>query len=133
MDKEQIVKELTFKYVRSSGPGGQNVNKVASKVLVFFDINNSDGLSNHEKEMIISKLSSRLTKDLVLILECEETRSQLRNKEKVILRFFSLLKKTCFIAKKRVATKPTKSSIKRNLDQKKRRGELKKDRKKPRW
>ncbi len=132
MNKEQILKELKFKYVRSSGPGGQHVNKVASKVLVFFDLQKSDGLDTNEKNLIASKLSSRLTKDLVLIMECDENRSQIRNKEKVISRLVSLLKKGCFVAKKRLSTKPSKSSVKRNLEQKKRRGEIKKNRMKPR-
>ncbi len=132
MNKEQILKELKFKYVRSSGPGGQHVNKVASKVLVFFDLQKSDGLDTNEKNLIASKLSSRLTNDLVLIMECDENRSQIRNKEKVISRLISLLKKAAFVAKKRLSTKPTKSSVKRKLEQKKRRGELKKNRMKPR-
>lgn len=133
MDKQQLTKELVFKYVRSSGPGGQHVNKVSTKVVLSFDIELSQGLSLSEKQTLLNKLTSRLAHGNVLMLECEETRSQLRNKEKATKRFFELLKDAFFVPKKRLATKPTKASIKRKVDQKKRRGELKKSRQKPKF
>ena len=72
MKKEKIVSELSFKAVRSSGAGGQNVNKVSSKVVLTFDLKNSQALTEDEKLLLETKLSSRLTSDLVLILNCDE-------------------------------------------------------------
>ena len=88
MNATQIIKELKFKAVRSSGSGGQHVNKVSSKIELTFDLENSNSLSEFEKEVLKTKLSSRLTKEKILILFCEETRSQHRNKGIAIKRFF---------------------------------------------
>ena len=81
MDKEKITSELSFKAVRSSGAGGQNVNKVSSKVVLMFDLINSQSLSDEEKQLSQKKLKSKLTSDGILILNCDEDRSQLKNKE----------------------------------------------------
>jgi ribosome-associated protein len=81
MNKEIILAELTYKAVRSSGAGGQNVNKVSSKVILTFHLENSNAFSEEEKELIVSKLTKKLTQEGVLILTCEEDRSQLKNKE----------------------------------------------------
>jgi ribosome-associated protein len=105
LEKGKIISELNFKAVRSSGSGGQNVNKVASKVVLTFDVDNSEALSNEEKQIIKSKLASRLTVDSVLILNCDEDRSQLKNKEIVIKRFLEIIKKGLVIPKIRKATK----------------------------
>ena len=80
METEKIVQEFQYKAVRSSGAGGQNVNKVSSKVVLSFDIPASKALSEEEKELIYTKLSSRLTSENVLILNCDEDRSQPKNK-----------------------------------------------------
>ena len=87
MEIEKIISELSFKAVRSSGAGGQNVNKVSSKVVLSFDLQHSQALTDEEKLLVGTKLSSRLTTDAILILNCDEDRSQLRNKEIVIKRF----------------------------------------------
>ena len=87
MDTENIIKELTFKAIRSGGAGGQHVNKVSSKVVLFFDISKSENLRDEEKELLTKNLRSRLTKDNILILSCGESRSQHKNKEIVIDRF----------------------------------------------
>ena len=91
MNKEKILLELDFKAVRSSGSGGQNVNKVSSKVVLTFDLENSSSLSDEEKEMLKQKLSSKLTQNNVLILNCDEDRSQLKNKTTIIKRFLSII------------------------------------------
>ena len=111
MDKEQIHRELQFKAVRSSGAGGQHVNKVSSKVELSFNLPNSEGLTDNEKERIQLKLASRLTNDGVLILQCDEARSQHKNKELVLKRFFEVLKKSLEVPKKRKPTKPTRTSV----------------------
>lgn len=131
MDKKQIHSELDFKAMRSSGAGGQNVNKVSSKVELTFNIGTSEGLSDKEKERIQLKLKSRLTNDGALILQCDEARSQHRNKDLVVKRFFEILKNALVVPKKRKATKPTKSSKEKRLKSKKVTAEKKAARKKP--
>ncbi len=131
MEKEKIISELNFKAVRSSGSGGQNVNKVASKVVLTFDVDNSEALSNEEKQILKSKLASRLTVDFVLILNCDEDRSQLKNKEIVIKRFLEIIKKGLIIPKIRKATKIPKSVIRKRIKDKKNVSEIKKTRRKP--
>jgi ribosome-associated protein len=132
VNKETLIKELTYKAIRSSGAGGQNVNKVSSKVVLSFDVLNSEGLNNREKILLYKKLATRLTSQKVLILSCDESRSQLQNKTKVIERFLEIIKAGLFIPKRRIATKPSKASIRRMKDKKQRRGEIKNLRKKPR-
>ena len=131
MDKDKIISELSFKAVRSSGAGGQNVNKVSSKVVLTFDLNNSQSLSEEEKERSQKKLKSKLTLDGILILNCDEDRSQLKNKEIVIKRFLELIDKSLVIPKERKATKIPKSVIEKRLKDKSSTSEIKQNRKKP--
>ncbi|MCA0958735.1 aminoacyl-tRNA hydrolase [Muricauda ruestringensis] len=131
MDKKQIHRELQFKAMRSSGAGGQHVNKVSSKVELTFHISTSQGLSDREKQRILLKLQSRLTQDGALILQCDEARSQHRNKDLVVKRFFDMLKNALIIPKKRKATKPTKTSKEKRLKSKKKTAEKKISRKRP--
>ena len=131
MDKDKIISELSFKAIRSSGAGGQNVNKVSSKVVLTFDLNNSQSLSDEEKERSQKKLKSKLTLDGILILNCDEDRSQLKNKEIVIKRFLELIEKSLVIPKERKATKIPKSVIEKRLKDKSSTSEIKQNRKKP--
>lgn len=131
MNISQIIKELNFKAIRSSGAGGQHVNKVSSKVELTFDFENSNSLSENEKNILRIKLLSKFTKEKNLILFCDETRSQHRNKELVIKRFLELLRTNLIRNKKRRPTKPTKASIKRKAENKKRISVKKTLRKKP--
>ena len=131
MDKEKIISELKFKAVRSSGAGGQNVNKVSSKVILSFDLNNSDSLSEEEKALLESKLSSRLTNEGILILNCDEDRSQLKNKEIITKRFLQIITQGLIIPKIRKATKIPKSVIRKRLKDKKSNSETKQNRRKP--
>lgn len=108
MQTSTIIRELTFKGIRSSGPGGQHVNKTSSKVEVRFNIMTSEGLQDSEKERLLSKLSSRLTSEGELIMQCGESRSQHRNKAIVIERLLELLKEQLTVKKKRKKTKPSK-------------------------
>ena len=120
MNASEIIKELNFKGIRSSGAGGQHVNKVSSKIELTFDLENSNALSDRDKELLKTKLSSKLTKDNNLILFCNETRSQHRNKDLAIKRFLDVLKTNLIRPKNRRKTKPTKGSIKRKTENKKR-------------
>ncbi|SHJ32729.1 alternative ribosome rescue aminoacyl-tRNA hydrolase ArfB [Aquimarina spongiae] len=126
-----IISELNFKAVRSSGAGGQHVNKVSSKIALSFDIKASSGLTDAEKVMLQHKLSSRLTKTGHLILFCSDSRSQHRNKELAIKRLVELLKTHSKVPQKRKLTKPSKSSVKKRLDAKHKQSLKKTNRKKP--
>jgi len=118
MDKDQLYQELTFKTSRSGGAGGQHVNKVSSKVEVIFDVNASNHYSEEQKEIISLKLANRMDNDGKIHLQCDETRSQLKNKEIVIERLFDLLHAALKPVKKRKPTKPSKSAIRKRLDNK---------------
>lgn len=133
MEIEKAISELKFKAVRSSGAGGQNVNKVSSKVVLNFDVAGSDALTDDEKELAIKNLAGKLTLDGVLILNCDEDRSQLRNKEIVTKRFAQMLTASLVVPKKRKATKVPKSVIKKRLADKKYSSELKQMRRKPKF
>jgi len=131
MNSEKIIKELKFKAVRSSGAGGQHVNKVSSKVELSFDLQNSSTLSFEEKDLLLKNLQNKLTKEGVLLLQCDKSRSQHKNKEIVIDRFIQLIVNGLKIAKKRKSTKPSKASIKKRLDKKKKHAYKKAFRRKP--
>ena len=131
MESEKIISELQFKAVRSSGAGGQNVNKVSSKVVLSFDLKNSQGLSEEEKTLLENKLASRLTSEQILILNCDEDRSQLKNKSIVIKRFLDIISAGLVIPKIRKATKVPKSVIKKRIKDKKNLSEIKQSRRKP--
>ncbi|HMK05940.1 MAG TPA: alternative ribosome rescue aminoacyl-tRNA hydrolase ArfB [Flavobacterium sp.] len=131
MDKEKLISELQYKAVRSSGAGGQNVNKVSSKVVLTFDLNQSQALSSEEKALLERKIASRLTSENLLILNCDEDRSQFKNKDIVTKRFLEIITAGLIVPKIRKATKVPKSVIKRRLSDKKNLSEIKEFRKKP--
>jgi len=131
MNVENILKELNFKAIRSSGAGGQHVNKTSSKIELTFDLENSNSLSEDEKLLLKTKLSSKLTNENVLILFCEETRSQHRNKDLAIKRFLALIKENLIRPKRRKKTKPSKGAIKKRLETKQRTSVKKALRKRP--
>ena len=131
MEIHKILSELHYKAVRSSGAGGQNVNKVSSKVVLSFDLKNSQALSEEEKTLLQTNLYSRLTSELILILNCDEDRSQLKNKEIVTKRFLSLIKNGLLVPKERKPTKIPKAAIRKRIKNKKSISEIKKTRKKP--
>jgi ribosome-associated protein len=131
LEKEKILSELNFKAVRSSGAGGQNVNKVSSKVVLTFDLKSSQALSEEEKLLLETKIAHRLTAEKILILNCDEDRSQLKNKEIVIKRFLNLITAGLVIPKVRKATKIPKSVIKKRIKDKKNLSQTKQLRKKP--
>ncbi len=119
MNTEKLFKEIKFKAIRSGGPGGQHANKVSSKVVLFFDVQNSNAFTEEELQLVFKNLKSKLTKENILILSSEETRSQHKNKEIVLEKFGQIIQRALIIPKKRKATKPSRTSIKKRLESKK--------------
>ena len=130
MDSEVILKELEFKAVRSSGPGGQHVNKTSSKVTVQFHIENSLGLKDEEKELLHERLKNRISAEGFLSLSASDSRSQHKNKATAISRMLDLIKENLKTKKKRKKTKPSKQAIEKRLKSKRDKA-LKKQRRKP--
>jgi ribosome-associated protein len=131
MDKDKIISELQYKAVRSSGAGGQNVNKVSSKVVLTFDLNTSQALSIEEKMLLEIKIASRLTSENILILNCDEDRSQLKNKEIVTKRFLEIISVGLIVPKIRKATRIPRSVIEKRIKKKRNISQIKQSRKKP--
>lgn len=131
VSEDALISELSFKAIRSSGSGGQHVNKVSSKVELAFNLTESSVLSDLQKERLLKKLGNRLTKDHILMLQCDESRSQHKNKELVIKRFLDLIKNGLRVPKKRIPTKRSKAAIKKRLKSKRQLSEKKVNRKKP--
>ncbi|WP_179004303.1 alternative ribosome rescue aminoacyl-tRNA hydrolase ArfB [Winogradskyella forsetii] len=131
MNSELLKSELNYKYVRSSGSGGQNVNKVSSKAELYFDLDNSQVFNDEEKQKLSEFFNNRLTKDGVLILASDESRSQFRNKALVTRRFLELIEEGLKEEKLRVPTRvPRKVKMKR-LKNKRINAEKKANRKPP--
>ena len=131
MNIEALTSELRYKAVRSSGSGGQNVNKVASKVVLYFDLKNSQVFSQEEKQRLAVFFKNRLSKTDLLILESDESRSQLRNKTLVTRRFLRLIEEGLKEVKKRKPTKVPKAVKQKRLETKRKTSEKKASRKKP--
>ncbi len=130
-DKKQLLSEVTYKYVRASGAGGQHVNKVSSKVISRWSISSSSIFTALQKERLITNLSHRLTVNQELILESDHTRSQLKNKEMVVERLLNLIDRALIVPKIRKATHTPKAIIEKRLNVKKRKSTLKSLRSKP--
>jgi ribosome-associated protein len=117
--------EFTFTFSRSSGPGGQHVNKVSTKAELRFDVLQSNLLTSEEKEIIHSKLSSKINSEGEIILVSQSERTQLMNKEKVIEKFYLLLIKALTPVKKRKPTKPSRAAKEKRLEEKRMQSEKK--------
>ena len=125
--KKDFSNELHFKTSRSSGKGGQHVNKTESRVTLFFNVRESRILNDDEKALITSKRT--LSQDGVLQISSEATRSQLKNKVNCIKKFYSTITRALVTPAKRKACKPSKAAIRKRLKEKKRRSEIKQNRK----
>lgn len=123
-----LMNEIHFSFVRSSGAGGQNVNKVSTKVVLKFDVLNSVILNEDQKQILLEKLKNNLTSVGVLIITSQEKRSQLQNKEVVLEKFNTLLTKAFHKKKKRKATKPSKGAVEKRITNKKKNSEKKSNR-----
>ena len=131
MNKTQLLTELNFKSSRSSGPGGQHVNKTSTRIELFWEVGTTQAFTQNQIDRIREKLSNRITKEDVLQLASEKTRSQLRNKEAAIDLFFDILEQALHIPKRRKKTRPSKMARLKRLKAKKQHGEKKANRKKP--
>jgi len=125
---KNIERELQFDYIRASGPGGQNVNKVATAVQLRFDVANSALLTADVKARLIKLAGKRMTDAGVLIIEANRFRTQEKNREDAIERLYELVRKASEKPKLRHKTKPTRASKEERLKEKKKRGEIKKNR-----
>jgi ribosome-associated protein len=131
VDINLLKSELVYKYVRSSGSGGQHVNKVSSKAELYFNIETSKVFNEAQKNQLITFFNNRLTKDGILILACDESRSQFRNKAIVTQRFIKLMEDGLKEEKERLATKIPRSVKRKRLNTKRINAQKKASRKPP--
>jgi ribosome-associated protein len=121
-------RDLTFNYIRAAGPGGQNVNKVATAVQLRFDVNRSGALTGEAKARLVHLAGSRMTNEGVLVIEARRYRTQEKNREDASARFRLLIERSLEKPKPRHKTRPSKASKERRLQAKKKRGEIKRAR-----
>ncbi|MBD2723697.1 aminoacyl-tRNA hydrolase [Hymenobacter sp. BT189] len=127
---DAFLPEITFQTSRSSGPGGQNVNKVESRVELRFPLRESQVLTEAQKELILEKIGNQLTAEGLLLVTAQDDRSQLRNKEIALTRFHELLLRSLRRPKPRKATKPSKAAVRKRLEGKKLHSDKKANRRK---
>ena len=120
--------ELSEQFIRASGPGGQNVNKTSSAVELRFEAERSPSLSEPVKKRLKKIAGAKWTKEGAIVLKCDETRHQVRNREIVLKRLKEMIKKSLVTPKRRLATRPTLASNRRRLSAKKNRADLKSNR-----
>ncbi len=125
LENRDFTAECIFSATRSRGPGGQHVNKVNTRIELRFKVSASSLLTEHEKEIILKKLKSSITSEGDIIIISQDSRSQIRNKEKAVEKLNTLLNKALTPRKKRIPTKPTAASQKKRLEQKHIRSEKK--------
>jgi ribosome-associated protein len=123
--------ELHFEFVRASGPGGQNVNKVATAVQLRFDVRASPSLTEEVKSRLMRLAGKRLTAEGVLVIEAKRYRSQEQNRAEAELRLAELIRRALTAPKKRRVTRPSAGARAKRLEEKRRRGEIKRQRVKP--
>lgn len=129
--KEQLLTEVQFSASRSGGPGGQNVNKVNTKIELRFPVQESAVLDEMQKQLIVSKLKNRINNEGELLVTSSAERSQWRNREKATQKFFELIEMALTKPRKRKKTRPTAASRLKRLENKKQLGQKKQLRKPP--
>lgn len=122
----QIAGELSFEFTRSRGPGGQHVNRTESAVILRWNVRDTKGFSDIQKQRLLANLENQLTKEGEVLIRAETHRDQESNKKEALRRLNDLVAKALFVPKKRIKTKPTKSSQRRRLDEKKSHSKTKK-------
>lgn len=125
--------ELVFTASRSGGPGGQNVNKVSSRITLSFDVVNSPSLSPEQRARIAARLSTRINKDGILRINAQATRSQELNRADALERFAELLREALVVPKARKKTRVSRAAKERRLDEKKKRTGIKEGRTRKEW
>ncbi len=130
IEQEYFNPEISFQASKSSGPGGQHVNKVNTKIILLFNIPQSNLLQDHEKAILLRKLTKKLDKEGNVVVTSQDSRSQIQNKKKAIKKFYGLLKKAFHKKKPRIATKPGKAAKEKRLKAKKIQAEKKQHRSK---
>lgn len=120
--------EITFRFSRSGGPGGQNVNKVSSRVEAEFNVLNSPSLSDSQRRRLLSRLGGRLDANGILKVQADDSRSQWQNRQIAVKRLAEVLAQALKVQKRRIPTGRTVASNSRRLDEKKRRGAIKRGR-----
>ena len=130
---KRILNELDFRYSRSSGPGGQHVNKTESKAEVRWNLAQTQALTEDQKARALAELQTLLKKGEFIIVTSEEYRSREQNKEICISKLKKMIEKALFIPKKRIKTMPSKAAKTKRIESKKQRGEIKKTRKRYRF
>ncbi len=124
--RERLYHELEFSSTLAGGPGGQNVQKTATAVILKFNVLATQSFSDREKSLLINRLATRLTNEGELVIRAQTQRSLLANKEDVVKKLVQILEDALYVAPPRKATKPTRSSQRRRVDEKKKQGQNKK-------
>lgn len=130
MNRTQLSKEISFKTARSGGPGGQHANKVSTKVILFFNVRDSMALNVKEKALLLDKMANRINSEGSLIISCDSSRSQVKNKKIAVERFFLLLEAGLKRQKRRISTRASKAIREKRARQKKMHSEKKSQRRK---
>ncbi|MBE2201500.1 MAG: aminoacyl-tRNA hydrolase [Anaerolinea sp.] len=120
--------ELQFRFSTSSGPGGQHVNRSATRVTLLFNVQLSPSLPEAARARLLQKLAARLDKDGVLHIDVQDSRSQLQNRETAVLRFRTILANALKVPKKRRPTQPSRTAVEKRLQTKKQHGRKKQER-----